>query len=110
VDGAAEASAALRGFDGTARHGLGVFCWFIYRIMTPALCHMLMNPTQRFRLQPAILSVLAGDVFRGTPLRSRLVVFKALYYLKSITTFGRSVEAWKSRRRSLAEASSGIPT
>jgi flavin-dependent dehydrogenase len=110
LDRPAEASTALKTFDRITRHGLGVFSWFIYRIMTPALCHMLMNPTQRFRLQPAILSVLAGDVFRGTPLRSRLVVFKALYYLKSITTFGRSVEAWKSRRRSLAEASSGIPT
>ena len=105
LDRPAGARAALKQFDAVTLHGLGVFSWFIYRIMTPGLRDLLMNPSQKFRMQPAILSLLAGDIFRGTPVRLRLAVFKLLYYLKSLGSFGRSLHAWKSRRRDLREAS-----
>jgi hypothetical protein len=71
--------------------------------MTPALRHLLMNPTQRFRLQPAILSVLAGDIFRGTPLGLRLATFKAVYYLFSLFTPRRTLMAWKNRKQAIRE-------
>jgi hypothetical protein len=71
--------------------------------MTPALRHLLMNPTQRFRLQPAILSVLAGDIFRGTPVGLRLWVFKFAYYLNSVRTLRRSLMAWKQRKHAIRD-------
>jgi flavin-dependent dehydrogenase len=101
------ARAAMKAFDASTRRGLRVFSWFIHRVMTPGLRHLLMNPTQRFRLQPAILSVLAGDIFRGTPLGSRLLAFKLIYYLDSLREFRSSLLAWKSRRRDLRDTGAG---
>ena len=103
LDRPREARRALKAFDASTRRGLRTFSWFIYRVMTPALRHLLMNPTQRLRLQPAILSVLAGDIFRGTPLGLRLAIFKAVYYLFSLFTPRRTVMAWKNRKQAIRE-------
>jgi len=103
LDRPREARRALKAFDASTRHGLRTFSWFIYRVMTPALRHLLMNPTQRFRMQPAILSVLAGDIFRGTPLGLRLSIFKTLYYLGGLFTPRRTVMAWKNRKQAIRE-------
>ena len=107
LDRPREAEGALKTFDGSARHGLQVFSWFIHRVMTPSLRHLLMNPSQRFRMQPAILSVLAGDVFRGTPVGLRLLAFKFLYYLHSLMTIRQSLTAWRARKRALREPDAG---
>src|SRR5688572_18352780 len=104
LDRPREARSALRTFDASTRHGLRVFSWFIYRVMTPSLRHLLMNPTQRFRLQPAILSVLAGDIFRGTPLGPRLLAFKLVYYLHNVFDLKKNLMAWKERKRALRES------
>jgi 2-polyprenyl-6-methoxyphenol hydroxylase-like FAD-dependent oxidoreductase len=103
LDRPREARSALKTFDASTRHGLRTFSWFIYRVMTPALRHLLMNPTQRFRLQPAILSVLAGDIFRGTPVGLRLLVFKFAYYLNSVRTLRRSLMAWQQRKHAIRD-------
>jgi flavin-dependent dehydrogenase len=107
LDRPQDAPGALKRFDTSSRHGLKVFSWFIYRIMTPSLRYLLMNPTQKFRMQPAILSVLAGDVFRGTPVGLRLLAFKFFYYLHSLSTFRASLMAWKHRRRANHEPGAG---
>ena len=107
LDRPREARGALKTFDASTRHGLRVFSWFIYRVMTPALRHLLMNPTQRFRMQPAILAVLAGDIFRGTPLGSRLLVFKFFYYLNSAPSLKASLMAWQQRQRAIREHGAG---
>jgi flavin-dependent dehydrogenase len=103
LDRPREAGSALKAFDASTRHGLRTFSWFIYRVMTPALRHLLMNPTQRFRMQPAILSVLAGDIFRGTPLGLRLSIFKTVYYLDSLFNPRGTLMAWKNRRQAIRE-------
>ena len=104
LDRPSEARAALRAFDTTTRRALGTFSWFIYRVMQPGLRHLLMNPTRKFRLQPAILSVLAGDVYRPRlDLQIRLAVFKALYYVFTLGDLKGSLDAWKKRRQALQE-------
>jgi flavin-dependent dehydrogenase len=108
LDRPREARSALKTFDASTRHGLRTFSWFIYRVMTPALLHLLMNPTQRFRMQPAILSVLAGDIFRGTPVGLRLLVFKFVYYLNSVRTLRKSLMAWKQRKQAIRDT--GVET
>jgi flavin-dependent dehydrogenase len=92
------AGKALAAFDRTMRRGPSVFSWFIYRVTNPTLRDLFMMPSNRFRLQEALLSILAGDVFRGTPLGSRIFLFKLVYYLKNTFNPQRSLAAWRRRR------------
>jgi 2-polyprenyl-6-methoxyphenol hydroxylase-like FAD-dependent oxidoreductase len=109
LDRPLEARAAQRAFDASTRRGLSTFSWFIYRIMTPGLRHLLMNPTRTWRMQPAILSVLAGDVFRERmALRARLAVFKFFYYLHGALNLRKSLAEWAQRRKATRDA--GIET
>jgi flavin-dependent dehydrogenase len=109
LDRPRHARRALRSFDASTRRGLKTFSWFIYRIMTPGLRHLLMNPTQTWRIQPAIMAVLAGDVFRERlALRMRLIVFKFFYYAYSAVNFEKSLAEWRLRRKATRDA--GIET
>ena len=99
----AGASHALRRFDRTARHGLRTFSWIIYRMTTPVMRNLFMQPSNKFRLQETLLSVLAGDLFGDTPVQSRLMLFKAIYYLQSIFMFKQSYRAWLRRKRAIRE-------
>jgi len=104
LDDARHASGALQAFDRTMRHGPKIFSWFIYRVTTPTLRDLFMGPGDS-RLQEAVLSVLAGDIFRGTPLGLRLFAFKTVYYLKNLFNPRRTLSAWKQRKRILVEPS-----
>jgi flavin-dependent dehydrogenase len=107
LDRPREARAAMKTFDATTRRALGTFSWFIYRIMTPGLRHLLMNPTKKFRMQPAILSVLAGDVFRERlALSLRLAIFKTFYYLHNAFNLKKSLAAWKEHRKTTRDIES----
>ena len=79
-----EAARALTRFDAGVRRGLDRFSWFIYRMNQPALRDLFMNPRNVLRFQEAMLSILSGDVFRPSPVHGRLVLFKALYYVKAL--------------------------
>lgn len=96
-----EARAALKAFDATMRQGPKVFSWFIYRVTTPTLRHMLMNPSNRWRLREALLSVLAGDIYRRTPYGLRLALLKAIYYAQSFFTPRATWRAWRRRRHAV---------
>jgi flavin-dependent dehydrogenase len=78
------AARRLAAFERQVRRGLGVFSWFIYRITTPAIRDLFMNPENMFRVREAVTSVLAGDIFRHTPLRWPLTAFRAIYRIKSL--------------------------
>ncbi len=99
LDRPLEAKAALRRFDRTSRRGPRVFSWFIYRVTTPAIRELFMHPGNKWRLLEALLAVLAGDIFRGTPIGTRLLAFKAVYYMTGLQYLGRTVAAWRRRRR-----------
>jgi flavin-dependent dehydrogenase len=96
-----QAAAALRRFDAAMRRGPAVFSWLIYRMTTPAMRELFMDPTVKFRIQESVISVLAGDVFRRTPWRSRLLLFQAIYYFKSLALLRQSASAWLRRRRAV---------
>src|ERR1041385_3321019 len=69
----AKAARALKAFDAEIRHGLDAYSWYIYRAPMPALRNLLMVQRSEFGIEEAVLSVLAGDVFRRTPTRIRLM-------------------------------------
>jgi flavin-dependent dehydrogenase len=103
LDEPRKAAGALRAYDRNMRHGPRIFSWFIYRVTTPALRDLFMNPRNE-KLQEAVLSVLAGDIFRNTPLALRLNVFKAIYYLKSIFNPHKTYMAWKNRKQAIRDS------
>ena len=77
------------------QRGLGGFSWYIYRIRNPAFRNLIMSPRNIFRIDEAVLSLLAGDVFGESPIGLRLAVFKAIYYVTAILqTFSR----WSRKR------------
>ena len=94
--------AALRRYERTVRGGLKTFSWFIYRITTPALRKMFMSPRNGFRMEEAILSLLAADIFRSTPLRRPLLMFKMIYYVASILNWRESLASRRQRRQAWA--------
>jgi flavin-dependent dehydrogenase len=97
---------ALAAYDSATRCGLRVFSWFIYRIMTPGLHNLFMNPSNHLQLRDALLSVLAGNIFLRARLSIRLLALKALYYIYSVADPRPSWAAWK--RRGQAARESGI--
>ena len=103
LDRPQKAAGALRTFDASMRRGPKVFSWFIYRLTTPTLRNLFMEPSNVLRFREAVLSVLAGDIFRGTPIGFRLLLFKTMYYLISFFNLRKSLTAWKKRKRAIRE-------
>ena len=83
-------AATLRQFELDIRKGIARFSWFIYRVTSPAIRHLFMSPRNYFRLVEAILALLAGDIAEKSPIRFRLQLFKALFY---VTSFFDRIEA-----------------
>jgi 2-polyprenyl-6-methoxyphenol hydroxylase-like FAD-dependent oxidoreductase len=100
---AAQAPVLLRKFDRSVRSGVSGFSWFIYRMTLPTMRDMFMGPSNRLRMQEAVLSLLAGDLFRGTPIHWSLRAFKSLYYLLNLVHPRRSLATWRHHRRRLRE-------
>jgi flavin-dependent dehydrogenase len=106
----AKSRAAMKRFDRISRHGPRQFSWFIYRITNPTMRDLFMGPRNVLRMEEALLSLLAGDIFGDTPIWGRLRLFKALYYAMSLARIGRSYRAWRERAaniRSEAEQMTG---
>src|SRR5579862_3964614 len=101
LDHPKQAARALRHFDAVTRRGINTFSWYIYRATRPALRNMFMSPRNVLGIESALLSLLAGDVFRRSSIRLRLLVFKAIYYISSALTPRRSIEAWLAQWRNL---------
>ena len=108
LDHPQRARSALKTYDASVHRGIRAFSWFIYRVTTPGLRDLFMNPNNRYRLRDALLSVLAGNVFRGRRLGTRLLALKALYYVISAGNLKASLMAWRKRRRATQEP--GIET
>jgi len=99
----AQAPALLRKFDRNVRSGVDNFSWFIYRMTHPTIRDMFMGPSNHLRMEEAVLSLLAGDLFRGTPIHWSLRAFKSTYYFINLFHPRRTLAAWRHRRRTLRE-------
>jgi 2-polyprenyl-6-methoxyphenol hydroxylase-like FAD-dependent oxidoreductase len=104
-----QARPLMKQFDRSVRHGIRNFSWFIYRMTNPAIRELFMHPANPLRVQEAVLSLLAGDLFRGTPIYWSLRSFKAFYYAASLLDLRRSVGAWLRRRRAVKTAAADAP-
>ena len=93
-----KAATALKQFDKTMKHGPKEFSWFIYRITNPTMRDLFMSPSNVFRVQEALLSVLAGDIYGKTPIWRSLRILKTIYYIASVINMKRTFRAWKQRK------------
>jgi flavin-dependent dehydrogenase len=91
------AAAALRRFDRVVRHGPKQFSWFIYRVTNPAMRELFLGPRNLMRMEEALLSLLAGDIFGRTPIWNSLRLFKGVYFLASFFNIGRTIRSARQR-------------
>jgi len=94
----------FRRLEKMMKHGPKMFSWFIYRITSPAIRKIFMQPRNVWRMQEALLSILAGDLFRNTPVWPRLLGFKFIYYCSCISILPQAIKTWAWRRRNVAMA------
>jgi hypothetical protein len=90
-----------REFDRTVRRGIKTFSWLIYRMPSPMIRKLFLAPRNVFGVQSAIVSLLAGDVFRSGPVRPRLYLFRVLYYLNVLGALPTAFRVWQTRRRDI---------
>jgi len=95
------AARVLKQYETQARRGLQAFTWYIYRISSPAFRNLFMSPRNYVRMEEAVLSLLAGDIFGRSPIGWRLSIFKLFYYVTSLFHLRSSIKAWRMRRGSL---------
>ena len=93
----ATAKRALKQFDRIMRHGPKQFSWFIYRVTNPTMRELFLGPRNVLRMEEALLSLLAGDIFGRTPIWRSLRLLKGVYFLMSLAHLGRTIRA--ARRR-----------
>jgi len=103
-DKVAEAKARAR-FDWAMIRGPKEFSWFIYRVTNPNLRDIFMKPREDFGIRAAVISVLAGDLFRGTAITRGLMMFRAIYYLTSLGDIKRTFAAWRRRAFNIRDES-----
>lgn len=110
---AKQAEQAFRHLEKVMKHGPKMFSWFIYRITSPAIRNIFMHPRNVWRMQEALLSILAGDLFRNTPVGPRMLGFKFIYYCHCLRILPQAFKIWAWRRRNvkaaLEGAASGAP-
>jgi len=98
------AEQGFRRFEKVMKRGPKMFSWFIYRITSPAIRNIFMHPRNVWRMQEALLSILAGDLFRTTPVGPRMIGFKVIYYCSCLSILPEAFRTWAWRRRNVKEA------
>lgn len=87
----------LRRHDKLVRRAIRNYTWFIRRINKPALQRLFMGPRNARRIEAAVLSTLAGDVYGNKRLFVPLLLFKMIYLIYNFT-MSKSAPCTKERR------------
>ncbi len=93
--------AQLRDFERQTKLGLKVFSWFIYRFTTPAMRRLFASPRNLWRLEDAVTSLLAGDVFGRSEVMVRLRIFKLIYAAQTIGMARAGLSWWRRKRENV---------
>ena len=114
VDGALRDPAAertlQRNYQREIVRGLSTLSWFIYRFTSPAMRKLFANPRNNWQLEQAMISMLAGDVFRDNGVHWRLRVFKLIYWLTALGEWREQTRAYWFRRGQVRASFSGGTT
>jgi flavin-dependent dehydrogenase len=99
-----KAKKAIKRFNRQVHFGIKTFSWFIYRLTQPAMRDMFMTDVKRrnsFRMGEAVLSLLAGDIFRNTPIKRSLFVFKVFYWFTWLFNWRVNLAAQRKRKENI---------
>lgn len=110
LDNPGRARRLTREYERYLRRGMKVFAWFIYRFNTRALHNLFMSPRDVQRMPEAVTTMLAGDVFRKTPVRWPLFLFRVVYYATALVNYRASLDWWRRRRRNIRTLFTGGTT
>ncbi|HEY8054064.1 MAG TPA: NAD(P)/FAD-dependent oxidoreductase [Steroidobacteraceae bacterium] len=93
----------LRRLEKRQRAALARFSFFIYRFNGPILQEMFRHPSNRWQLEQAVISMLAGDLFDTPRVLRRLQLFRLVYSIWALRHWRR----WRAEHRyRLAQAGS----
>lgn len=95
--------ALMKQYEKTVRRGLRTMSWFIYRFTSPVLHRMFMHPSNRFRMEQGVISMLSGDVFSKSQVRYSLAIFKGFYYLFVLLGWRSALSAYRVRRKRMQQ-------
>ncbi len=91
---------AARAYGQAVNSKINAFSWFIYRFTTPTMRDLFRNPRNDWQVEQAVISMLAGDGDGSSDIRSRLRIFKGIYWGYRLKRIAPSVRAWWNRRKS----------
>ncbi|MDZ7663097.1 NAD(P)/FAD-dependent oxidoreductase [Thiohalophilus sp.] len=94
-----KASRILDAYERDIRRAVKRFSWMIYRFNSPAMRQLFMAPRNLLKMEQAVISLLAGDVYRTTRVQWALMAFKSIYYFVFIRHLHRTLEFYLRRRR-----------
>ena len=102
LDAPAQEKRLQKNYVAEHKAGLARVSWFILRFNTPVMRRLFANPRNDWRVQDAIISMLAGDLNRDGGIAWRLRVFKLIYFvhcLADVPAWFRGVIQLRQRRR-----------
>ncbi len=100
----------LKQYKSEIDDALKTFSWLIHRFNSPVIHKLFMAPGNNFRIQEGIISLLAGDLYRDTPVKSRLFMFKIIYYIMCVFHFPATLASYRKRKRNIKMIFSGGTT
>ncbi len=97
--GSPEYAARRKHFERMVRRGIGTFSWFIHRFNQPAFQALFVSPKRPPKIERAVLSLLAGDVFAQSKMRFPLFLFKVVYYIVFMLNWKENWSVARRRKR-----------
>jgi flavin-dependent dehydrogenase len=97
-------------YDARVRKGIGTFSWFIYRFTTPAMRWIFKNPRNVYRIESAVISMLAGDVFDSAAVHRRFKALRMIYMARTALEWSSSAKNILLRRRNAKQIFHGVTT
>lgn len=94
--GSPDHAARVKIFERSVRRGIDTFSWFIHRFNQPAFQALFVSTRRPPKIERAVLSLLAGDVFTQSKMRVPLFMFKVVYYAFFVLNWK---ENWAVARR-----------
>lgn len=88
LDSPARGRAMAMRMERDIRGAMQRLAWLVYRINTPALRFLFMQPSNRFRMRDGLVSLLAGNLRGSWSQVGPVLAFKSAYYIAS--TFARA--------------------
>ncbi|MEO5956917.1 MAG: NAD(P)/FAD-dependent oxidoreductase [Nitrospiraceae bacterium] len=88
----------LREFERMVRRGINTFSWFIHRFTQPAFQSLFVSTRRPAKIERAVLSLLAGDVYEQRRARFPLFLFKVCYYIGFMLNWKENWTVFRRRK------------